>query len=129
MALSNLSKACGVDSFTDLYDIGAIAKLSPNDDVVVSAFNERSLKIEDSRFKGYIMALGSGPESKFVIVNLGRLDGAKKGMDLTVHRDGSYLGDIRVIGIRNNSASCLVNESISGKIKLGDTVRMSSQAY
>jgi len=131
IALSNLSKACGVDSFTDLYDIGAIAKLSPKDDVTVSGgfSGEDSFKLEDSRFKGYIMALGSDSESKFVIVNLGRFDGAKKGMDLTVHQDGSYLGDIRVIGLRNNSSSCLVNERISGKIKLGDTVRITSQAY
>jgi len=128
ISLSNLAKACGVDSFLDLYQIGAIAKLDSEEKIDFLNENIEFSNVIDERdrvvLQGYIMALGLGKQSEFVIINLGKIDGAKRGMDFTVYREGVSLGNVKVISLRENSSSCLINEKLSDEIRLGDMVKL-----
>ncbi|MFC1631334.1 hypothetical protein ACFL1I_00135 [Candidatus Omnitrophota bacterium] len=60
---------------------------------------------------------------KFVVIDIGQVDGVKKGMSFEVFRNDQKVGQIKVIETRQNIAACDVKELKAKGFQLNDLVR------
>lgn len=60
---------------------------------------------------------------KFVVIDIGRDSGVRKGMQFDVYREGKKIGKIEVIETRKNITACDIKEMSVRHLKINDIVR------
>jgi hypothetical protein len=78
------------------------------------------LEEETFELRGRVITVNS--RHKFVVVDIGRDDGVKKGMNFAVYRKGKEVGKIEVIETRKNIAACDIKEMSARSLKVNDTI-------
>jgi len=81
---------------------------------------EQLLEKETFELTGRVITVNS--RHRFVVVDIGRDDGVKKGMNFAVYRKGEKVGKIEVIETRKNIAACDIKEMSARSLKVNDTI-------
>lgn len=75
------------------------------------------------------MAISVKDDLALVVMNLGSKQGVKIGMPFQVTRQGKYIGNVRVVDVRDKIAGAVIQNLYSEKdqIKVGDHLRVDAQ--
>ena len=78
------------------------------------------LEKESFELTGQVITVNS--RHRFVVIDIGRDDGVKKGMNFAVYRKGEKVGKIEVIETRKNIAACDIREMSARSLRVNDSV-------